>query len=167
MHRIALRRRRARKRRSVARPTRWSRRLSRSQSGQALVEFALVLPILVGLIIGIFEFGLLMYTRLTVRHAVMEATRFAVTGQVEMDPQTGEPVPRALSIRQIILQKAIGLDVDVGSISIDPPDGGGPEEIVTVSLQYTYEYAFPGFKNVFPDLELQIATTMRNEPFFD
>lgn len=55
-------------------------KLSR-RKGQALVEFALVLPFLIVLIIGIMEFGWLTKNQLTVNNAAREGARTAAVGR--------------------------------------------------------------------------------------
>lgn len=49
--------------------------------GQGLVEFALILPILLLLLLGIFEFGRVIWAYITVQTAAREAARYAITGQ--------------------------------------------------------------------------------------
>jgi len=51
------------------------------RTGQGLVEFALVLPVLLLIILGIVEAAFLIQGYLTVQHAAREAARFAVTYQ--------------------------------------------------------------------------------------
>jgi hypothetical protein len=48
--------------------------------GQAMVEFALVLPLLVALLFVVIEFGRLLQAWLTVQNAARWGLRFAVTG---------------------------------------------------------------------------------------
>ena len=49
--------------------------------GQSLVEFALILPILLLLILGIIEGARIIWAYITVQNAAREAARYAVTGQ--------------------------------------------------------------------------------------
>jgi len=51
------------------------------RTGQGLLEFALVLPVLLLIILGIIEAAFLIQGYLTVQHAAREAARFAVTYQ--------------------------------------------------------------------------------------
>jgi len=141
-------------------------RACRCSRGSALVEMALITPMLLVLFASFFEFGRMFQTRLTARHAVIEATRFAVTGNQLTDDGTGDLLDRATSIRRILTERAITLPVTPESIAIDPPDGGGPEDVVRVTLTYTYDYAFPGFMDVLPDMRFSVAAAMRNEPFY-
>lgn len=137
-------------------------RFRRNQSGSGLVEFAVVFPVLMSIFLGIFEFSRHFYTRLTVRHAVAEATRFAVTGNVLNDPSTGNPLSRTESIKQVILDQASQLSVDVNNISVVD---GGPEQIVRVSVSFHYVYALPYLNHLAP-VDFTISTAMRNEPYF-
>lgn len=50
----------------------------KNQKGQALVEFAIILPLLFLLIFGIFEFGRAMYIKNTLNNAARSAVRVAV-----------------------------------------------------------------------------------------
>jgi len=48
------------------------------QAGQALAEFALVMPVLLGLLVGIVELGQAWRSQQVITHAVREATRLAI-----------------------------------------------------------------------------------------
>jgi len=55
-----------------------SRVLLRSDRGQTLVEFALIVPILVMLLVGIFDLGHVLWTNDALSNAAREAARFAI-----------------------------------------------------------------------------------------
>ena len=42
---------------------------------------------------------------------------------------------------------------------------GGPEDIVTITVDFTYNFFLPGFKNVLDPVDFSVSTSMRNEPF--
>lgn len=134
--------------------------------GSALIEMAVVTPMLLMLFASVFEFGRLFHTRLTARHAVIEATRYAVTGNQLTDAESGDLMDRASSIRRIVAERAYTLPVTPESIVIDPADGGGPEDVVRITLTYTYDYSLPGFMDVLPPMRFSVAAAMRNEPFY-
>ncbi|MCL7972148.1 MAG: pilus assembly protein [marine benthic group bacterium] len=138
-------------------------RLLRGSHGQGLVEFALILPVLLSLIFGIFEFGRLGLSHMTAKHAVAEATRYAVTGRQLVDPESGDPIPRAETIRQVVRDN-VGLLAIADSIVIDPPDGGGPEDLVTVSVNFKHRFFLPGLDDIVP-VDFTVRTAMKNEPF--
>ncbi len=141
-------------------------RVCRCSRGSALIEMALVMPMLLVLFASIFEFARMFHTRLTARHAVIEATRYAVTGNQLTDDESGDLLDRAASIRRIVAERAYTLPLTPEAIVIDPADGGGPEDVVRITLIYSYDYALPGFMDVLPELRFSVAAAMRNEPFY-
>ena len=143
-------------------------RRSRGRRGSTVLELALAIPVVMVLFMGIFEFGRLFYARVTMQHAVAEAARFAVTGST-LDDDQGNPLTRAQSIVAVIQRQAIALDVDVDNLTIDPPNGGGPSQVVTVSGVFSYDFVTPGIQSVFPSGEytFTVATSLKNEPFFE
>ena len=146
------------------RPRVTSSRFCRDNRGSALVEFGLTIPVLLMLFFGIVEFGRLSFARLTVRHAVVEASRFAVTGNQLSDPDDGTALGRAASIRRMVQESADHISIQ--SISINPPGGGGPEDIVTITVDFTYDFFLPGFKDILSPVDFSVSTSMRNEPYF-
>jgi Flp pilus assembly protein TadG len=66
------------------------------QKGAALVEFAVVLPILVLLLIGMMEFGLLLYNQHVLTNASREGARYGIVARtprrtaVEIDSVVNE-----------------------------------------------------------------------------
>jgi len=145
----------------------FGRRL-RGNRGSTVLELALAIPIVMVLFMGIFEFGRLFYARVTMQHAVAEAARFAVTGGT-LDDDLGNPLTRAESIVKVIQRQAVALDIDVDNLVIDPADGGGPSQVVTVSGLFSYDFVTPGIQSVFPSGEyvFTVATSLKNEPFFE
>ncbi len=99
-------------------------RILSSEKGQSLVEMSLVLPVILLLVMGVFEFGRIIFTFSSVNNASREAARYgAATG-------TDTPsVPRYLdcdAIRQQAKETAFlaGLeDADI-EIAYDTPNGG-------------------------------------------
>lgn len=57
------------------------RRGSRWSPGQALVEFALILPLLILVLVGIFDFGRAIYAFNTISNAAREAVRIGIVDQ--------------------------------------------------------------------------------------
>lgn len=55
------------------------------RSGTASVEFALVLPLLLGLLFGIIEFGLLFKDQLSLQQAAREGARTAAVGKLRAE----------------------------------------------------------------------------------
>ena len=151
----------------IARPHPTPVRL-RNSSGQSMVEFILVIPLFLLLLAGIFEFGRHYYSRLTLRHAVAEAARFAVTGNQLTDPLTNQPMTRAQSIVQVIQDRARGLNVDINRIQITPADAGQPDEVVRIAVSYRYQFLFSPVAQFFGQghIDFSVMTAMKNEPAF-
>jgi len=124
------------------------------------------LPVAIFLILATVEMGTHFYTRITVRHAVNEAARYAVTGQNLVDDQ-GNAVPRAQSIKQILIDKATALNITTANVTLDPADGGGPDDLVRIQLDYVYNFG-PALSPIFfpKNLALQVTTVVKNEPVF-
>lgn len=137
------------------------------ERGSTVIEFAMVLPFIALLFMGILDFGRYYFTRLTLQHAVHEAARFAVTGN-SLEDSKGNAMTRAESIKQVILEQASELDLDVSRLDVNPADGGGPGEVVTVLGGFTFEFLTPGIKAMVPggSHDFSISASMRNEPFF-
>lgn len=142
----------------------WWRR--RSPSGQGLIEFVLVMPMVLMLFFGIYEFGHYYSTRLSVRHTVREAARFAITGNVLQD-SIGQPLTRQNSIQQVILTSSPHIHIDPNHIVLDPADGGGPGELVHIDVRYDYVFMMPGLRSLFPNgtVPIRVSTVVKNERF--
>ena len=63
------------------------RRLRAATAGQSLVEMALVLPVFLLILVGLFDFGRAIYTSNTISNAARVATRVAVVDQTVVNVQ--------------------------------------------------------------------------------
>ena len=100
------------------------RKWSRSTRGQALVEFALILPLLVLILMGIIEFGRLWMTMITLSGAAREGARLAVVTAPDHD---------AVETAANNVLDAAGLGP--GTITISGPNA---QNDVTVTVEITY-----------------------------
>lgn len=101
--------------------------------GQALVELAVVMPVVLLVLLAILEFGLMFYAYLTVAHAAREGARTGIVpGATDAD------------IRQRVYEAASELPQERVSVSISPPQGaryaGDP---LTVQVSYRYPVLIP------------------------
>jgi Flp pilus assembly protein TadG len=116
-------------------------RRSRRSRGVALVEFALVAPLLFLLIFGIIEFGWAYIQYLDVRHGAREGGRLAA---VAFGPGGGNTQANA-----IIDETCSRLDNDSGvSITLSAPNGAAVGQSATVTVVKSYE-SLTGFFSVF------------------
>jgi Flp pilus assembly protein TadG len=98
--------------------------------GQALVETALVLPVLVLLLLALFDFGRAVYAWNTVGNAAREGGRVATVNQIEMStgcdrskPITNPSTP-AYSIKACAIAAAAALQVAESDVTVsyaNPP----------------------------------------------
>ncbi len=122
----------------------------RDDSGQSLVEFSIVLPMLLLILIAIFDFGKFFMTDLVLQEAARDAARYASIGDSD------------LQISQVIVQGASVLQANLLHIIITPGErtSGDP---VTVSISYPMTFD-PPLSLFFPNpLTITAATTMRVE----
>lgn len=140
-----------------------------SSNGQSLVEFALVAPLFFILIFGVLDLGRVLFTQMTLQHALREAGRYAVTGN--HITQGGTNLSRVASIRQMAQKAAAGVDVSsitVSSVSGGNGSAGGPQDTVTVSLTTNLRLITPMIGRYFGTngvYTFSVGTTFRNEPF--
>ena len=80
------------------------RRLVADQRGSSLVEFGLAAPLIVLMIIGSVEFGMIMFVSTLIESGLRDAARFGITGQ---EPEGGET--RLERILSIVGDRTIGL----------------------------------------------------------
>ena len=114
------------------------------ERGQATVEFAFVLPLLVLALLAVVQVGLVVRDQLGVVHAAREAARAA---SVDPDPDGAvRAAHRTLP----------GSDVDVGS----RPKIGGE---IRVTVHYTSITDLPLVGVLFPDPDLHATSVMRVE----
>jgi Flp pilus assembly protein TadG len=127
--------------------SRRSRRRSRTR-GQALVEFALVLPAFLLVLSGILDFGFLLYSRMTVINAAREGARQAI---IASDPTTIPSVAKGkvLSMSTGLVVGNIGINTACvaiatpGSCSFATSSSSQAGDAVSVGVVYTYHTFFP------------------------
>ena len=101
------------------------RRIKTRLRAVAVVEFAVVTPLLVTMLLGIMEYGYLFMVRQTMQHAAREACRIAVL-QTTVEPYT------EVSGRVADIMSTTGLTGY--SISMTHAAGANPYEVVEVTI---------------------------------
>ena len=125
-----------------------------NEKGQNLVEFALVVPLLLLLVIGIAEFGRAWMAQNILTGAAREAVRL-----LAVPPPDGGPT--VAYNRAVAVLASAGITADNVSV-VDTPGTFGP---VSVTVNYNFPLAVVGFipglaEATFP---LSSTTTMRRE----
>lgn len=100
----------------------------------ALVEFAIVTPLLLLILFGIIEFGQIFKVRQTAQHAAREGCRIAVL-QSTQAPYTNASGPVMSRIQEIM--EAAGVTFSTSMVSITPETNADPTVTVNVAVPYS------------------------------
>lgn len=125
----------------------------RNEKGQSLVEFAILLPILLLLLMGILEFGIMLNSYLTINNSAREGARLGIVAGSDLE------------INQLIATISPNLDSGNIIVNITPSEGnrisGGT---LTVEVIYNYQVTIPIISNILNDVVvLKAKTSMRIE----
>lgn len=135
----------------------------RGEDGAALVEFALIAPLLILLVLGIVEFGWLFGQYNDVRHGAREGARFAAVNGGNVDAITAR-----------VCSSMDGLDAGMTLIEIDldrdDPAGIGDTGEITVTATVNGLSGAPFISNFLPtelsstiEFRLEQAPTLWNQ----
>jgi Flp pilus assembly protein TadG len=132
----------------------------RKSTGQAIVEFTLLLPIIVLIVGGLTDLGVALYVSIGLQNAVREGARIAATkvGLGENDSAVAQEV-----INRIPARGLFTITTDDITNTEPPPTPRPCDSNVTVTATGTYSYMFLqyiGFKTA----EMSRSATMRYEP---
>jgi Flp pilus assembly protein TadG len=127
------------------------RHIKRSENGQALVEFALVAPLLFLILFGIVQFGIAFMNSVALTDAVRAGARKAAVSRTAADPTaaTDSAVYGAAD------------DLDQSKLSIDVKSTWQSGDTVTVTATYPYQINLLGI--VVASGDLHSSTTERVE----
>ena len=131
----------------------------RDQRGQSLVETALVLPILLVILMGIFDFGRAIFAFNAVSNSAREAARVAIVNQAFARRFYAD---RALAT---IDAAAIGLDPDAIDVTFAIPDCGTVLVGCTASVTVDHEWTAltPIIGSLVGPIDLSSTTEMKIE----
>jgi Flp pilus assembly protein TadG len=115
-------------------------RLVEEREGQALVEFAMVLPMLLLLVLGLFEFARAWNVQQVMTDAAREAARRGVVATT--------PAPDSASVISTVndVLRRAALDPSKSTIEVSTQGGfpGGRGTPMTVAISYPYEFVYVG-----------------------
>ena len=132
-------------------------RIGRDERGQALVEFALILPIILLLVVGMLEFARAWNLHQVMTDAAREGARRAVLADTKaVNGQTQDSVKKAMWDRLA----QFGYDPSKATMSIAPlADWKVTGQAITVTMVCPYRFwAIPWMS-----LSMRTSFTMRNE----
>ena len=152
--------------------------MNRGERGQAIIEMALTLPLLLLIVLGIFDFGLMFQKYEVVTNAAREGARVGVLpGYTTADAEvragqylavggvTGTP----RSCGGVVVVDTQCTSAVVGTTTIDPGPPAKTVEQITMTVEYDYEYQFVGpivnllFGGSLGTSRLKSVSTMRME----
>jgi Flp pilus assembly protein TadG len=125
----------------------------KNEKGQSLVEFSIILPLLLLLLMGIFEFGLMLNSYLTIHNSAREGARLGIVAGSDSE------------ISELITNISPTLDTENLIVNITPAEGsrksGGT---LTVEVLYDYQVTIPIISNILNNVVvLKAQTSMRIE----
>lgn len=128
-------------------------RLIKREGGQSTVEFALILPVLLILVMGIIEFGRIISCYMVINNLAREGARFAAVGKTDSQ------------ITTILLNEHATLDVDKIQIQFSPTYANRVKgEPLKVTINYTVDLITPYIPKYVPNpLPISSECTMRLE----
>jgi len=130
----------------------------RREDGSAAVEFAFVLPILLMILLGIMEFGIILYRQEVITNASREGARFGII--------IGSPRPTTGQIQDVVSTYLTSAGLTAGDASIDVTGAQGASgDDLTVAVTYPYTFiALPNFvARLSSSLALNATTVMKQE----
>lgn len=127
--------------------------MRRDERGQSLVETALILPVLLLLLVGILDFGRIMYSYAHLHMAAQETVRMGGLGNDDTE---------IASFAKDYVQLQ---EVDQLKINISPGDSSRDAgDYVTVKLEYPFQFFTPFVSSLFSSsLSIKAESTIRVE----
>lgn len=123
----------------------------KDERGQSLTEFALVVPLLLLLVCGIFDFGRLLYAYMNLQNAAQETVRLGGLGKTDAEIRT-------FAKQYLHLGNNLP-DVDIFPEEADRDTG----DYVTVKLEYPLVFMTPVISKILPVPTVKAQSTIRVE----
>jgi Flp pilus assembly protein TadG len=130
-----------------------------NERGAVAAEFALLLPVLLTILFGIIEFGMIMYGREVVTNASREGARAGIVQRI--------PPLTAGEITTVTTNYLTGTGINPADVVITVPASGGITGTpVTVTATYNYPWLIPYIPTMLglpAPLPIAMSTTMLHE----
>ncbi len=141
------------------------------ERGAVIVEFALVLPLLLLLLFGIIEFGLLFYNKQVLTNASREGARAGIARvdvtSIDVDNPKIAVLLTESNIDDVVEQYCEKRLITFGAVPVVNTTveglGGGPQEELKVTANYGYDFLIPGLLGFGTDIQLSAETVMLME----
>jgi hypothetical protein len=147
---------------------------SHRSRGTTTVEFAITASLFFLLLLMVLDFSLYSFAKLTMQNAVREGARYAVTGQVDLDPQA--KFDRRRAVIQKIRDSSMGYFDEmtaVSDIEVTDSDGlpvsgfGAPGESIVITFNCQWPILSPFTQAILSKshYDFSVRASMRNEEF--
>lgn len=123
-----------------------------NRHGAALIEFAIILIILLMLVLGIIDFGLLLKDHLAISQVAREGARCAAVGGDVLD-----------KVDDWATKLGLNTDPSVFGIEISPESDPEPGEHITVTVTYEHSTISGGFLPLADTVQLSSSMVARRE----
>lgn len=148
--------------------------MRKTHNGQSLVEFALIFPVVIFLLLGFMDVGRAIFIYSSLTNAVREATRSAIV--MDYDAYEAAPTTFLNSLRQLVFDYGFSIQnaeddvvVDIIITEEEIPEGTNQWYYTTVSIsaEYLFDPITPFIQNIVGDgngIPIQSRSTMMIEP---
>ena len=144
----------------------------KDQRGGALIEFAIVFPLLALLVGGLVDFGILYYDKQILTNASREGARAGIV--YEIDPDGNKIIINESDIQAIVQTYCLSKGLwSFGGSSLPVTTAPGVNSLaypydLTVKVTFTYTFLLSSLLNIFggdfgPTLDIPAVTVMRME----
>jgi Flp pilus assembly protein TadG len=117
-----------------------------SYSGQSLIEFALIIPTVLFLIIGFFDLGRAVFNYSTLTNAVREAARYAIVHKADLT--VAFTYPDNNSLQDKVMENALAMELNRAQIVVTVSKTGNSFSTVAIKATYLYQPITPGIKSL-------------------
>jgi len=139
------------------------KRIAKNEKGQAMVEFALILPLLILLLCGIIDFGWIFGNQLILKNACRDTAR---TMAINYDIAGTDTTNDATTVTVFKDRLGAGNYMNNSNLVVNSTlSGTGVEEKVTVTGTYPLPFLTPLLSSILQKttIDIQTETTMRLE----
>ncbi len=123
----------------------------RCESGATAVELALIMPMFVALVFGIFNYGWAIYCGNEVRYAVQRASRLLVA-----DPNTS-----LNDLRAAVAERLNGADIDDINLTMSTETFGASTQVARISWTYAYTIETPFLDDAVLNFDSSLLAPLR------
>ncbi|MDI7776562.1 pilus assembly protein [Asticcacaulis sp. EMRT-3] len=122
------------------------RTLWRETQGASALEFALVSPIFIAMLFGVFYVGMAFYCDASVRHAVQKNSRMLILN----------PATSASALQDAVTADLSSIPVENLSVTVTSETADAYEKVDRISWHYSYTLSIP----LFPDFLINSGSSL-------